>query len=197
MTAYLICGVDEAGRGPLAGPVYTAAVVLGSASQIDGLDDSKKLTPEIRFELEQAIQARALDWAVASATAAEIDRYNILRATLLAMRRAIMQLKPGFAEALIDGTHCPIVPCLTRAVPHGDSLVAEISAASILAKTARDRRMCELDRLFPHYGFAQHKGYSTAEHMEAIQRHGPSPEHRRSFAPVRMAMQLTLGGITF
>lgn len=192
MTAHLICGVDEAGRGPLAGPVYAAAVVLGPPPYIEGLDDSKKLTPEVRSELEKAIHARALDWAVASASAAEIDRYNILRATLLAMRRAITQLKPAIAEALIDGTHCPIVPCLTRAIPNGDSLIAEISAASILAKTARDRHMCELDRLYPQYGFAQHKGYSTPEHMDAIQRHGPCPEHRRSFAPVRIALQLPL-----
>ena len=192
MTTYLICGVDEAGRGPLAGPVFAAAVVLGPPPHIDGLDDSKKLAPEVRSDLEKAIQARALDWAVASASAAEIDRFNILRATLLAMRRAITQLKPGFAEALIDGTHCPIVPCLTRAIPGGDGLIAEISAASILAKTARDRKMCELDRLYPQYGFAQHKGYSTREHMDAINRYGPSPEHRRSFAPVRLALQMTL-----
>ena len=192
MTAFLICGVDEAGRGPLAGPVYAAAVVLGPPPYIDGLDDSKKLTPDVRSELEKTIQARAVDWAIASASVAEIDRFNILRATLLAMRRAITSLRPGFAEALIDGTHCPIVPCLTRAVPRGDSLIAEISAASILAKTARDRKMCELDQLYPQYGFAQHKGYPTPEHMDAIKRFGPSPEHRRSFAPVRLALQLTL-----
>ena len=192
MTISLICGVDEAGRGPLAGPVYAAAVVLGPPPYIAGLDDSKKLAPDVRWELEKTIQARALDWAVASASVAEIDRFNILRATLLAMRRAITQLRPGVAEALIDGTHCPIVPCLTRAVPHGDRLVAEISAASILAKTARDRRMCELDQRYPQYGFAHHKGYSTPEHMDAIKRYGPSPEHRRSFAPVRLALQLTL-----
>lgn len=192
MTTYFVCGVDEAGRGPLAGPVFAAAVVLGPPPHIDGLDDSKKLTPEVRAVLEKAIQARALDWAVACASAAEIDRYNILRATLLAMRRAITRLKPGVAEALIDGTHCPLVPCLTRAIPGGDALIAEISAASILAKTARDRKMCELDRLYPQYGFAQHKGYSTREHMDAINRYGPSPEHRRSFAPVRLALQMTL-----
>lgn len=189
---HLICGVDEAGRGPLAGPVYAAAVVLGPPPHIEGLDDSKKLSPEVRSELERAIQARALDWAVASASVAEIDRYNILRATLLAMRRAIMRLRPGFAEALIDGIHCPIVSCATRAIPHGDSLIAEISAASILAKTARDRRMEELGWLYPQYGFAQHKGYSTPEHMEAINRYGPCPEHRRSFSPVRIALQLPL-----
>ncbi len=182
----IICGVDEAGRGPLAGPVYAAAVVLGGV-RMRGLADSKLLSPQIRERLRARIEGRAAAWAVASASVEEIDTLNILQATLLAMRRAVEQLALAPAEVLIDGTHCPPLACPARAVVRGDALVAEISAASILAKTARDRHMVELDRLYPQYGFAQHKGYSTPEHMAALRRHGPTPVHRRSFAPVRMA----------
>jgi ribonuclease HII len=183
-----VCGTDEAGRGPLAGPVYAAAVVLGPSAQIEGLKDSKKLSSSCREVLSAAIRTRALAWAVASASAAEIDSLNILQATLLAMQRAVMELKINVSEVLVDGTHCPRLPWSTRAIIRGDSLIPEISAASILAKTARDRRMVELDHLYPAYQFARHKGYPTKSHMEALDRLGPTPEHRRSFAPVRAAL---------
>jgi ribonuclease HII len=183
-----VCGTDEAGRGPLAGPVYAAAVVLGPAAQIEGLKDSKKLSSSSREALSAAIQAHALAWAIASASAAEIDALNILQATLLAMQRAVMQLNTDVSEVLVDGTYCPRLPWSTRAIVRGDSLIPEISAASILAKTARDRRMVELDHLYPQYQFARHKGYPTKGHMEALDRLGPTPEHRRSFAPVRAAL---------
>ena len=182
--AAIVCGVDEAGRGPLAGPVYAAAVVLGS-KRLRGLADSKVLTAQVRESLRVRIERRALAWAVASASVEEIDRLNILQATLLAMRRAVEQLALTPAEVLIDGLHCPPLGCPVRAVVGGDASVKEISAASILAKTARDRYMTELDRLFPQYGFAQHKGYSTPEHLAALRRHGACPHHRASFAPVR------------
>jgi ribonuclease HII len=166
--AAIVCGVDEAGRGPLAGPVYAAAVVLGSV-RLRGLADSKALTAEVRELLRARIERRALAWAVASASVEEIDRLNILQATLLAMRRAVEQLACTPAEVLIDGLHCPPLACPVRAVVGGDASVKEISAASILAKTARDRYMIALDRLYPQYGFAQHKGYSTPEHLAALQ----------------------------
>ena len=185
---YWICGVDEAGRGPLAGPVYAAAVVLGPDARILGLDDSKKLSARARDRLDQEIRTQALAWAVASASAAEIDALNILQATLLAMRRAVLELNVGLAEVLVDGNHCPHVPWNVRAIVRGDSLIPEISAASILAKTARDRLMLELDRRYPPYGFARHKGYPTKNHVDALMQHGPTPEHRRSFAPVRAAI---------
>jgi ribonuclease HII len=185
--AAVVCGVDEAGRGPLAGPVYAAAVVLG-AVRLRGLADSKVLTAEVREALRARIERRALAWAVASASVEEIDRLNILQATLLAMRRAVEQLACTPVEVLIDGLHCPPLACPVRAVVGGDASVKEISAASILAKTARDRYMIELDRLYPQYGFAQHKGYSTPEHLAALHRHGASPHHRASFAPVRQVL---------
>ena len=188
MRAGWVCGIDEAGRGPLAGPVYAAAVVLGPSAQIEGLKDSKKLSISSRNELASAIQTRALAWAIASASATEIDAVNILQATLLAMQRAVMQLKAEISEVLVDGTHYPCVPWSTQAIVRGDSLIAEISAASILAKTARDRRMVELDHLYPQYEFARHKGYPTKSHIEALHRFGPTPEHRRSFRPVREAL---------
>jgi ribonuclease HII len=184
------CGVDEAGRGPLAGPVYAAAVVLGPPMLIEGLDDSKKLSPEVRELLETEIRTRALAWSVAYATAIEVDALNILQASLLAMRRAVLQLKILVAEVLVDGNQCPVLPWTVRGIVDGDALVPEISAASILAKTARDRHMVDLDRLYPQYGFAQHKGYSTREHVEALNRFGATPEHRRSFAPVRAVLGL-------
>ena len=181
----LICGVDEAGRGPLAGPVFAACVVLREGDPIEGLADSKVLSPERREELAQQIRDRAAAWAVASASVEEIDRINILRASLLAMRRAVEQLLIEPHEVLVDGLHCPTVRFPVRAIVDGDALVAEISAASILAKTARDALMVQLHDLYPEYGFASHKGYSTPQHLEALQRFGICPIHRRSFAPVR------------
>jgi ribonuclease HII len=185
MQATIVCGVDEAGRGPLAGPVYAAAVILGEGVRMRGLADSKMLTPEARETLRLRIERRALAWAVASASVEEIDTLNILQATLLAMRRAVEQLACLPAQVLVDGLHCPPLSCPVRPVVRGDATVKEISAASILAKTARDRYMVELDREFPQYGFAQHKGYSTPEHIDALRRHGACPHHRQSFAPVR------------
>jgi ribonuclease HII len=185
MRATIVCGVDEAGRGPLAGPVYAAAVVLGSGMRLKGLTDSKQLTPEARESLRTRIEGRAIAWAVASASVDEIDKLNILQATLLAMRRAVEQLSCLPSEVLIDGLHCPALAFPARAVVHGDAIVKEISAASILAKTARDHYMVELDRSHPQYGFAQHKGYSTPEHLDALRRHGACLHHRQTFAPVR------------
>lgn len=184
----IICGVDEAGRGPLAGPVYAAAVILGSRVAIDGLADSKVLSARTREALRLRIEATATAWAVASASVEEIDTINILQASLLAMRRAVERLGCVPGRVLVDGLHCPPLGCPSQAVVGGDATVAEISAASILAKTARDRHMLELDALHPEYGFARNKGYSTKVHLDALRRIGPSPVHRRSFAPVRDAV---------
>lgn len=181
----LICGVDEAGRGPLAGPVYAAAVILGPDCVIAGLDDSKKLSARQRERLEAEIKARALCWTVASASVEEIDAFNVLQATLLAMRRAVESLEREPAEVMVDGPHCPQLRFPARAVVGGDALVAEIAAASILAKTARDAVMLALHQRFPQYGFDRHKGYPTAAHLAALRIHGVSAVHRRSFAPVR------------
>jgi ribonuclease HII len=180
-----ICGVDEAGRGPLAGPVFAACVVLDPARPIDGLADSKLLSPVQRERLAALIHERALGWAVALASVEEIDSLNILRASLLAMQRAIgrLALEPG--EVLVDGNRCPDLRFPVRAVVGGDRSVPEISAASIIAKTSRDAFMLELHRLYPQYGFDRHKGYPTPAHIEALRRCGVSPVHRRSFAPVR------------
>jgi len=189
MTAVtLVCGVDEAGRGPLAGPVVTAAVVLDAARPIPGLDDSKVLEPAIRERLAAEIRQRARCWAIASASAAEIDRLNIRQATLLAMRRAVeaLALVPGLV--LVDGDALPALSVPARAIVGGDASVAEISAASILAKVHRDALMVALDACFPGYGFAQHKGYPTPAHRAALRALGPCAEHRRSFAPVRAAL---------
>ncbi len=185
---WLICGVDEAGRGPLAGAVFAAAVILDGERPIAGLADSKKLSEKKREYLAEQIRERALAWAIAKAEAAEIDSINILQASLLAMRRAVEKLLPVPSEALIDGLHCPklVMPC--RAIVKGDSSVAEISAASILAKTARDAEMLSLHLEYPQYGFDRHKGYPTALHLEALRRHGASEIHRRSFAPVKLAI---------
>lgn len=183
------CGVDEAGRGPLAGAVFAAAVILGPDHGIDGLADSKKLSEKKRDALAILVRERALAWAVARAEVEEIDRLNILQATLLAMKRAVESLGIAPAEVLVDGLHCPRIAFPSRAIVKGDSLVAEISAASILAKTARDADMLELHRRFPQYGFDRHKGYGTAEHIEALRRFGASDIHRRSFAPVRAALE--------
>jgi ribonuclease HII len=184
----IVCGVDEAGRGPLAGPVYAAAVILGPGAPIDGLADSKVLSARTRESLRARIESTAIAWAVASASVEEIDAINILQASLLAMRRAVQQLGCVPGRVLVDGLHCPPLQCPARAVVGGDAAVAEISAASILAKTARDRHMLELDALHPGYGFARNKGYSTRDHLDALRRIGPSPVHRRSFAPVRDAV---------
>jgi ribonuclease HII len=179
----LIAGVDEAGRGPLAGPVVAAAVILDPDREMGDLRDSKMLTAEGRDRLALRIRAEAIAWAVASADVAEIDSLNILQASLLAMRRAVAALALAPTEALVDGDHCPDVGCPARAIVKGDRDVPSISAASILAKTTRDAMLVELDRLYPAYGFAQHKGYATREHLAALNRHGPCPAHRR-FLPV-------------
>jgi ribonuclease HII len=184
----LICGVDEAGRGPLAGPVFAAAVILDSSRPIEGIADSKKLTPGRREELAGEIRARAVAWAVASSSVEEIDSINILQASLLAMRRAVESLKVVPGQVLVDGLHCPRVNLPVRAVVRGDSKVEEIAAASILAKVSRDEAMLALHRDLPQYGFDRHKGYPTRAHLEALRAYGPSIVHRRSFEPVRMVM---------
>jgi len=181
----LICGVDEAGRGPIAGPVCAAAVILDDRRTIAGLADSKQLSAARREALALAIRERALAWCVAWASVEEIDRLNILRATLLAMRRAVEGLQPAPDEAWIDGTHCPELACSARAVVGGDRRYAAISAASILAKTARDAEMLRQHGRNPQYAFDRHKGYPTREHLDRLAQLGPSELHRRSFAPVR------------
>ncbi|HSM97523.1 MAG TPA: ribonuclease HII [Gallionella sp.] len=181
----LVCGVDEAGRGPLAGPVSAAAVILDPDNPIAGLADSKKLTEKQRDRLAPIIRERAIAWAVAWADVGEIDRLNILQATLLAMRRAVLSLPIRPQQVLVDGLYCPHTGIPSQAIVKGDSKVAAISAASILAKTARDALMLELHEQYPHYGFAGHKGYPTAAHLAALREHGVSIVHRRSFRPVR------------
>ena len=180
----LIAGVDEAGRGPLAGPVVAAAVILDPAQRLRGLRDSKLLTPAAREELAIEIRARALAWAVAESDVGEIDALNILQATLLAMKRAIERLTTRPEVVWIDGTHCPALDYPMRAIVDGDRLIASIAAASILAKTTRDAMLVELDRSYPEYGFARHKGYATPEHLAVLRQLGPCPVHRRFFAPV-------------
>jgi ribonuclease HII len=189
----LIAGVDEAGRGPLAGPVVIAAVILDPRRRINGLRDSKILTAARRETLDARIRARALAFSVIAIEVDDIDRINIFQATMLGMARAIAALALRPARALIDGNHVPQnIQCEGRAIVDGDALEPAISAASILAKVARDRLMCELDCRYPNYGFAQHKGYATPEHLAALDRLGPCREHRRSFAPVRRACELEL-----
>jgi ribonuclease HII len=188
-TASLLCGVDEAGRGPLAGAVFAAAVVLDPAHPIRGLADSKQLAAAQREQLALRIKSRAMAWAVASASVEEIDAINILRASLLAMRRAVEALGMEPDEVCVDGLHTPDVAYRCRAIVRGDCLVKAISAASILAKTARDAEMALLDARYPGYGFAQHKGYSTPEHMAALKAFGPCEIHRRSFEPVQILLQ--------
>jgi len=180
-----VCGADEAGRGPLAGPVIAAAVILDPARPIAGLRDSKQLSPARRDELAQVIRGQATAWAVAAASVQEIDRINILQASLLAMKRAIELLDPAAECALIDGNQLPRLAIEARAVIGGDALEPAISAASILAKQHRDRLMAELDLAFPGYGFAVHAGYPTPGHLERLRVLGPCAAHRRSFAPVR------------
>lgn len=181
----VICGVDEAGRGPLAGPVFAAAVILDPAKPIAGLRDSKKLSPTRRDELALIIQRDALAWSIAQCSAAEIDALNILQATMLAMRRAIEGLSVAPTLALIDGNRCPVTTIRTEAIVKGDDKVIEISAASILAKTARDALLLEMHARYPQYAFDQHKGYPTALHLARLREYGVTPEHRRSYAPVR------------
>jgi ribonuclease HII len=185
-----ICGVDEAGRGPLAGPVYAAAVVLRVDRPIRGLKDSKLLSPEKREVLAQRILERALAQAIAYATVEEIDRINILQASLLAMQRAVAALGMLPDEAWIDGNRCPDLPCRARAIVQGDRLHKVISAASILAKTARDAEMRRLHERYPLYCFDQHKGYPTPDHLQLLERHGPCEIHRRSFMPVQRKLDL-------
>ena len=183
-TKILICGVDEAGRGPLAGPVYAAAVILDPARPISGLADSKKLSEKKRERLALEIKENALAWAIARAEVDEIDRINILQASLLAMKRAVEALQTPPTEALIDGLHCPKLLIPASAVIKGDSTVPEISAASILAKTARDAEMLLMHAQFPEYGFDKHKGYPTAVHIAALHKFGVTAIHRVSFSPV-------------
>lgn len=186
----LMAGVDEAGRGPLAGPVVAAAVMLDPDAPIDGLRDSKQLTARTRERLAGEIRERALAWSLGWADAGDIDRINILQATLLAMARAVDGLPTCPHRVLVDGLHCPELPCSVEAVVGGDKRFAAISAASILAKVTRDAEMVELDRRYPEYGFKRHKGYPTREHREALRRYGPCPVHRRTFAPVRAAIEV-------
>lgn len=180
----LICGVDEAGRGPLAGPVVAAAVILDPRQPIDGLNDSKKLTAVRRETLAVEIREKALAWAVAEASVQEIDRINILQASLLAMQRAVSGLSLMPEKALVNGNKCPVLACPVEAIVGGDGKLAAIAAASILAKTVRDALMQELHVLYPQYGFDRHKGYPTALHLAALREHGISPVHRRSYGPV-------------
>jgi ribonuclease HII len=180
----LLAGVDEAGRGPLAGPVVAAAVILDDLNPIQGLADSKKLTARQRERLYDEIRAKALCCSVAEASVEEIDQLNILQATMLAMRRAVEGLRLKPTKVLVDGNRLPVLDVLAEAIVQGDAKVQAISAASILAKVHRDRWCATLDRDYPDYGFASHKGYGTAEHLQALKRHGATPWHRKSFAPV-------------
>lgn len=188
--AGLIAGVDEVGRGPLVGAVVTAAVILDPARPIVGLADSKKLSEKKRLALFDEIKEKALAWSLGRAEPHEIDELNILHATMLAMQRAVAGLPITPEFVLIDGNRCPALPMPAQAVVKGDSKVAEISAASILAKVTRDREMAELDAQYPQYGFAKHKGYPTADHLRLLAEHGAIAEHRRSFAPVKRALGL-------
>jgi len=180
----LVAGVDEAGRGPLAGPVFAAAVILDDLLPIKGLADSKKLTPKKRELLYEIIKAQALCFCVATASVEEIDQLNILQATLLAMQRAVKGLRLKPSKVLVDGNRLPVLDIRAEAIVKGDATVPSISAASILAKVERDRWCVEVDAQFPNYGFLTHKGYGTQIHLRALQEHGPCVLHRRSFAPV-------------
>jgi ribonuclease HII len=185
----LLAGVDEAGRGPLAGPVVAAAVILDPQHPISGLADSKTLRPKMREQLAAQIYRYALAWGVGEADIDEIDQVNILQATMLAMQRAVAALRLAPQHVLIDGNRCPPLEYNATAIVRGDEKVAQISAASVLAKVARDRMMQELDRRYPAYGFAKHKGYPTRAHLDALRAYGPCPCHRRSFAPVRALLR--------
>jgi len=181
----IVAGVDEVGRGPLAGDVVAAAVILGKSHGITGLNDSKKLSENKRLALSEKIKLRAKSWYIARANLAEIEELNILHASLLAMKRAVEGLKTIPEHIYVDGNKLPVWSYSAEAVVQGDSLIAEISAASILAKVARDEEMIQQDKLFPEYGFAQHKGYPTKIHLAALEEYGPCEIHRRSYAPVR------------
>lgn len=185
----LVAGVDEAGRGPLAGPVIAAAVILDPARHIDGLADSKKLSEKRRDKLALEIQQYALAWQVGRAEVEEIDRINILQASMLAMQRAVQGLTIQPQLALIDGNRCPLLECETLAIIKGDATEAVISAASIIAKVTRDREMYALDKQYPGYGFAQHKGYPSKLHLQALQSLGVCPHHRLSYAPVKRVLE--------
>ena len=184
-----VAGVDEAGRGPLAGPVFAAAVILDATRPIRGLRDSKQLTHERREELAEQIRERSLAWAIAFVDHEEIDRINILQASLLAMSRAVAALAIEPHEVQVDGNQCPVVKQPVTAIVMGDSKVRAISAASILAKVERDATMRRMHAIYPQYGFDEHKGYPTPAHLEALKRHGACPIHRRSFAPVRKYLE--------
>jgi ribonuclease HII len=186
----LVCGIDEAGRGPLAGPVVAAAVILDPHRPIIGLNDSKKLSEKKRDALAIEIREKALAWCIAEATVEEIDRLNILHATMLAMQRAVAGLGVQPERAMVDGNRCPQLSIPAEAVIKGDGKIASIAAASILAKTVRDHGMLALHQQYPHYGFDRHMGYPTPAHFAALEAHGASPVHRKSFAPV--ARQLSL-----
>ncbi|HUR39862.1 MAG TPA: ribonuclease HII [Verrucomicrobiae bacterium] len=187
----LVAGADEVGRGALAGPVFAAAVILPRFHGIKGMDDSKKLSPEVREELAPKIRRRALAWAVASATLEEIERLNILHASMLAMRRAVERLAVAPMKVRVDGNYPPPMPCAVETIVGGDGKVGTIMAASILAKVERDAEMRRLHEQFPHYAFASNKGYGTPEHLDALQRLGPCAMHRRLFGPV-LQMNLVL-----
>ncbi|MCB5184361.1 ribonuclease HII [Methylobacillus gramineus] len=189
-TTLIICGVDEAGRGPLAGAVYAAAVILNPSKPILGLADSKVISEKKREHLAIQIKENALAWAIASCSAVEIDEINILQASLLAMKRAIEQLSIVPGQVLVDGLHCPNISIPAQGIVKGDSKVKEISAASILAKTARDHEMYQMHAMYPQYDFAKHKGYPTAQHLKLLAEHGASEIHRRSYAPVRRVLGL-------
>ena len=186
-----VAGVDEVGRGPLAGPVVAAAVILDPARPITGLADSKKLSEKRREELAEIIKEQALSWALGRAEVEEIDRLNILQASLLAMQRAVAALQPAAEFVLVDGNRCPELPCPSEAVIKGDDRVPVISAASVIAKVARDQEMVQLDRVYPGYGLAQHKGYPTRAHLASLREIGISVIHRRSFGPVRKILEGT------
>ncbi|MDY7578704.1 ribonuclease HII [Herbaspirillum sp. RTI4] len=185
----IMCGVDEAGRGPLAGPVFAAAVILHPDHPISGVRDSKKLSAAQRERLAEEIKTHAIAWSIAQCSEAEIDSLNILQASLLAMRRAVEGLSTVPTLALIDGNRCPVMAVRSEAIVGGDDKVAAIAAASILAKTARDALLLELHASYPQYGFDQHKGYPTKLHLDRLQLHGVSPVHRRSYGPVRRLLE--------
>jgi ribonuclease HII len=187
--ARLIAGVDEAGRGPLAGPVFAAAVILDPERPIEGLADSKKLSTKARERLAALIRERAVAWSISSSSVLEIDTLNILQASLLAMKRAVEALLPQPEAIEVDGLYCPSVAMPAQAIVRGDSTVASISAASILAKTARDAELLRLAALYPQYGHDRHKGYPTAAHLAALKKHGVTKIHRRSFSPVRHLLE--------
>ncbi len=187
-TVVLTAGVDEVGMGPMAGPVVAAAVILRRCCKIEGLADSKQLSAKKRETLVEVIKQNAIAWSLGRAEVEEIDELNILRAGLLAMQRAVAGLNPQPGMALVDGARAPALPCAVKTVVRGDATVPAISAASILAKVARDAEMCALDARYPGYDFANHKGYCTAEHLAALQRLGVCPIHRRSFEPVRRVL---------